>query len=361
MQKNNINWFDRYCLASLWDNDGDEHDPESVLAAIYELEYKYNAIKNWPFKGHPKRKENIFAKVKEELQENGALLKNMLINTYSQWLSSHAITDPEQWSLARTSEAISLWEDENRYKELNPLLAISSEYTNRINNDSYVPPETYLRMIDSNLEMMIEKGLQSPENFPNLVSFFKKVFVPDRKELFREYVSSDGWEDFAYHHGIENASEDKVEKWIDSYEENFINELDTFDFDLNYFVGSNGLASAMEEWGLLEGVCLELNKNFVFPAWYDVFGSQGIGETRDRVEQTFENLKESNPENIENFIPALNLALHEAHHSGQMLDYFEGGNLDSVLTEYSQDKSWYVPINEELEQNGFEVPEALRA
>jgi len=72
-----------------------------VFELVYEIEYKYHAIKNNSFSGMQKRKDNILKILSEVGEEAVAFIAETFEKVFSQWLENHALTDPEAWARAR--------------------------------------------------------------------------------------------------------------------------------------------------------------------------------------------------------------------------------------------------------------------
>lgn len=90
-----------YKIAQIWETklpkeeftDGGEKSFASYLRQLYDMEYKYNMIKSRPFRGMPKRKENILEQIRIKFIEAQEKVAEQLINTFGEWLRLHAVLD----------------------------------------------------------------------------------------------------------------------------------------------------------------------------------------------------------------------------------------------------------------------------
>ena len=73
------------------------------IKAIYELEYKYHALKNNPGKwtGMPKRHSNTMNKMEGLIQKIASDIAGDLIKVFDQWLSKHALLSADKWAKGR--------------------------------------------------------------------------------------------------------------------------------------------------------------------------------------------------------------------------------------------------------------------
>ena len=70
-----MNWYNRIRYAQVWEVESDESFSEE-LKAFYELEYKYQCLKNFPFAGMDRRYQNIFKNVEDRSTRSIVRLRN---------------------------------------------------------------------------------------------------------------------------------------------------------------------------------------------------------------------------------------------------------------------------------------------
>ena len=59
-----MNWYKLIKISQIWETNSSSDFADELLA-FYELEYKYSALKNYPFRGSPQRYQNILNKVED--------------------------------------------------------------------------------------------------------------------------------------------------------------------------------------------------------------------------------------------------------------------------------------------------------
>ena len=67
----------------------------------------------------------------------------------------------------------------------------------------------------------------------------------------------------------------------------------------------------------------EMYKVLVFPEWFLYWEAEGIEETRQRIEELFEKLKNIDNVSLKDKILTINFSTNATHQTGSMMDHFE--------------------------------------
>jgi len=353
-----MNWYNRLKFAQIWNIESDGGFLDEVQK-LYELEYKRSMIKQNPFKGVDKRKENILANIEKGVLEAIDVVREPLAQTLQQWLKSHALTDPDQWAKQRNKPG-SPFDNWDEYYEstsegpISRIIRVVDEYNdltekNSIGSAASLATPNWDR---SFVQMMQENGSY---HFPSMKNI-TNTLIPDRQEMLIQELQSEGLEEFNRTMGTQFATEEEAEEYIyqATAEQLGIDASDLFDYyDLE------GLAELADQNGLLDNLIFDINKNIVFPAWYGKWSNEGIDDTREAVEQIYQELMSA--KTIDQIISAVNLALNAAHQTGDMIDYLEDyGNVEgSYGTKQFLDNlsagEYVEKWNEELRAIGVEI------
>lgn len=326
-----MNWYNRIRYAQVWEVESDESFIEE-LKAFYELEYKYQSLKNFPFEGMDKRYQNIFKNVEEALTYTMDNLKGILLSTFSGWLDTHALTDPATWASKRSDPHGEGYM--SSYDAEEALDGVIWEYI-RYNNGGQIPinnkPDTSQVFSD-----MLDQAMADPKKFTSLQGVLSIIQTGER-ERFVEELYNDGFENF----GINQRGEAfQSEKEAEAYIEEMVEGVDIQEFVSSF--GKEELLSLLEGQGQMYNFIIELNQHIVFPLWYAYWSAMGIDTTRELAEEAYEGL--NNASNIDEFHLALEIAIQTYHQNGSMLDYLEsyGGE------EYGSDPQEIEDIMKEL-------------
>ncbi len=346
-----MNWYGKILFAQVWDVEGDNSFEED-LKAFYELEYKYQSLKNFPFSGHPKRYQNIFTKVENSLQDAMESLRDTLISTFGGWLDSHALTNPAQWAERRTDPHGSGFM--GSYDAEEALDGIIGEYIRYKYTggrfDPYNQPNT-----SSVLSEIMDQALAMSEQFSSLKGVVNTLQVGERLE---NELYSDEFENFGENErGEAFQSEEEAEAYIEEMVEN----VNVSDFMFNF--GKEELLSILDGMGQMENFLVKLNQYIVFPVWYEYWKAMGIDTTRELAQEAYEELV--NAKSFEQFHRALEIAIQTCHQGGSMLDYLSdfGGRetesspediegLMNELTDGKMNSGW----DEQLKEIGVQLP-----
>jgi hypothetical protein len=350
-----MNWYKKILYAQIWETNYEDSFEEN-LTAFYELEYKYNALKNFPFTGMPQRYENILENVKDSLMESMERLKGVLASTFYGWLETHAITEPATWAAKRVDPHGEGFM--SSYDAENALEGIVGEYIRYKNGGMY--PQN--RPNTSNVfSEMLDQALQMSDKFTSLQKAEYAVQEMERERL-TEDLYNDEFENFGTNErGEAFQSEEEAEAYI----EERVEAASVQDYVWNF--GKEELLSLLEGQGQMEEFLIELNQHMVFPLWYDYWGAMGIDTTRELAEDAYEGLINANT--FEEFHTALGVAILTCHQNGSMLEYLsEYGNeyvesspedIEIIMDELTEGKT-NVEWDKQLKAVGVKVPIEIR-
>jgi len=345
-----MNWYSIIKIAQIWnitpyDEFGNEF--EINLHSLYELEYKWSMINQHPFNGLEQRRQNISEHLRSNLNEVADNVKHVLSGVFGKWLASHAILDPGTWAAERAKDEFDGLNIEERFGGLlQEYLKYDQGFGNRppssteSRNSEYKAVQEFLTFIAENTE-----------KFPSLSWTFDEVLDIRRQSLYSD-LSEEGLEEFSERYNKEFKSEEDAHAFIENL------EIEDIDVDQLIYAEDIEQLSSFIEGGDVEEVLVELYKNFVFPVWYAHWKEQGIDKTRSTIETINSRLESSNPENTQEFMASVNIALNAAHQTGAMTDYIEqdtmAGNIEGVLEDLSA--GTFVPEwDKQLREVGVQV------
>ncbi len=348
-----MNWYKRILLAQIWNTDSDGSF-EDELKAIYELEYKLQAVRNWKFLGMPQRRDNIISNLSEELEMAIEEVKVPLLFTFEKWLNSHALIKPETWAAERTNPDY-LDSVGNEEESLKGAAFEYAKYKTG-NPDSF----DFTQQNESrNLAEMLAEAFKNINEYPSLQRLHKTLVLGDKERLTEE-LFSEGLETFGERQiGEPFASEEAAEAWISDKAE----EVDILDYVFNF--GAEGILSALSYAGVYFSEFLkELYQNIVFPLWFNYWKAMGIEGAREVVQEAFDMLSDEAPD-IGQKIQAINHAIDTTHQTGDMIEYLEMSNPNispSSVRAIFDDMSEGTDIpewNQELKEIGVTIPKAV--
>lgn len=338
LASNGFNLF-QHKYAQIWNVDVGDEGIEEKIAALYELEYKYSMVRD-RFNGHPERKSNILNNLQSNLEEVMAEVKKTLVQVFGNWLSGHALLDPDLWSNQRMGEDYI----ENVGVEA-CFTDIVSEYIRYTTGASKIMNSG---VYDAYFSKMLNEAKSNLDKFP----VFTSVCLQDYKMAEFDELSNMSLKEFGERHNKKFRNRKQAGKFIDNLT---ISDVDTD--SLFYSEGISDFAQAVYRMGYAEEILKEFNKNFVFPYWAGYWKSRGIEETRENIEKVYEKLNQINTSDIRNSLVVINLALNTAHQNGYMLDYiaeFASGSgssseIKSFLDEMSSGskaEEWNIELRE---------------
>lgn len=338
---------------TLWDIDDDAPFEDSIKS-MSEIEYKLHALKTFPFSGMPARQQNIQTNLEASLESVIGMLKEPLIQTFTTWLEHHALTDPSAWAEKRVNE----FGDDNICDSLGEEEALSGvvhEYIRyKHGNEMRANKE---HDINAEFNEILDKAFDNPDDYH--LDYLIDAYKDDEETRYMDDLEELGYEEFGEIQGEDFVSEEEAQQWIEKTIEDF--EYIEHDYTMESFA-----SSYTNIGGNLCQFIQDVYEHAVFPLWYDYWGSQGIDETRELVEEASDMLNDANT--LEENSAAINHAVDVQHQTGDMLDHMEtyGGidvdvqavknTMDAIANgEYVDD--W----NSELVDAGVDVPDAVKS
>ena len=336
-----MNWYRSIKTAQIWNIDIDYEDFGDVIQVLHELEYKYSMIRDRPFQGLPQRRENILKQLHDYLMEVLTYTKKIVLYTFQEWLSSHAILDPERWAQQRVNSYGDNIE-EGEIIDLDTTRAVKTifegisgehmEYTNKIEGRK-IPPGSYQRALEISFSKMLKDAVKNPNEFPGF-SKLLELYLEDYKEnIMADDLQEEGYKEFGERYGKKFRSNREAKQFIKNISleeygpENILDLIGSDEIDL--------FANAAYHTDLWQEIATEFCKNIIFPKWYGFWKREGIEETRENIEKIYELLKNANT--VEEITAAISMALNASHQTGSMLSYLEENSksydLESILFE----------------------------
>jgi hypothetical protein len=348
-----MNWYKRIIkFAQIWETGSDESF-EGELKAIYELEYKLQALKNFDFTGLEERKYNMIEKLEDSLEMAIQEVKDPLLYTFEKWLESHALLDPQLWAEKRFVGDYDYGYGSSN-AGLQELESVISEYERYKNKNKGGLFRGTSNEYERGFSEILNIAMANKENFPTLIAI-EEIYSSDYRTMLEEELQSEGEEQFGINRTGEPFNDAQALDYIQGEIENF----DMSDYIYNY--GIEGFIHSMGNNSIdLDQFLIELNKNIVFPLWFSFWEERGIEETRENVENAYKMLEEEGDINYQ--IVAINHALNTTHQTGEMIDYLEqnnpdisGTNIKGLLDELSSNK--FLPQwNKQLKEVGVKIP-----
>lgn len=260
-----MNWYSNIKFAQVWVVNWEDDDLESMLRALYELEYKYSMAKNSKFTGHPKRQENILLHLKDGFLSVATVVKNILVNTFKKWLNFHALTNPQQWASARLrgkDDRMEYYEDTeiNVNEHFESLLY---DYAQQKNIRVSSVPQYGINIEQFFRNILRQEIAPRINDFPEMEKM-SEWYLEDYKETLQSDLAEEGHEEFGERMGQNFTNASAAQNWIDNIGTDYIDITDYID-SLESFVQS---AVQVGNW---KEVLEELYAKLVFPAWYNIW------------------------------------------------------------------------------------------
>ncbi len=305
---------------------------------FYELEYKFNQLKNNSFMGLPKRREALLKIIENTASKINKVIAESFIEVFSEWLDRHAILDPHQWATSRYQD----------YADIEFQYLMSEVFTEY---NQYSGPDYF--------DTTIRKIIEDIENYPNL----QKLLNFGAVDYFQTELDNLGWREFYLIYsgllsGVNNG--DDFRDFLSS------GKLPSTDFLMNFVEifceSSKQFSEAIENLFNYvsvneEDLVIELYENLVFPVWFEKWRMEGIEDTRNTVEETYQTLQKINTLPIEKQFMQINIAVNTTHQTGSMLEYyyekFEVGKFELDVLSDMDTTEW----NRELQEIGVEIAE----
>ena len=334
--------------------------PENVkehLGWLYEIEYKYNMLKDKPFTGLSKRKDNILMILDKKGREVVKPIADSFILVFENWLEFHALSDPAKWAEKRLEGDSDIGGDIYNFEILlRDFIRDYRQHDLRAHEDTvmmkiitfcvedYFPPF----VLD---EMVIRWGKFLLDEFNNFdgrkVDDFNKEHMKLFKTNFRspEDVESfignrfTGYNDnFFFAFGRkEEADKQLIEYYWNEWTDRLLKE----------FLDEQGIDT--------DELMVTLYEKLLFPLWYGRWKAQGIDATRANVEKVYQQLLSIESMPLTKQFMILNIAKNTSHQTGSMIEYYAdkfGVDEDDFEAMSSLDVDIW---NEDLREIGVEI------
>jgi len=249
-----------------------------------------------------------------------------------------------------------------------------------IQNNALISDPDYMEMTGlSPMELIYERASQYMQ-LKNNNQMWYSPHQPPRMDavIYKMLSESGGLEQFSAFQEIAAQLAEDERIWLEEsgaeeinsrFEQQFTNDEDAINYlqampardiidtnDILEHMELNELANRIYDYGLLPNLITEINEKLIFPHWMEYWGSQGIEQTRENVEQSYDMLM--NAKTVQDNVSAISWALHTQHQTGSMLDHFEQySGLDNEETGYLSDDL----LTELSNMNTAEWDEELRA
>ena len=287
-----------------------EEITQSNLEKLYDVEYRYNRIKNSGFNGVPQRYDNILKLTKGLGDRIADHIISELLEVFEDWFKMHNIDDPKEMAKDRVDDMIKLYGDEF----LDMINGMSTEYGSNMLDD-------YINYIDEN------------KIKDNALEKFKEVITREYLDFVIEDVEA-GY--------MEQSDYDELEKQY--------NEGDYSSTPIDSSSIENGV-----KLGYINDIDLynEIYLYLIYPKWIKRFGH--ISSTVNEIKYIIDDLKSSNT--LEEKFKNINIALNAVHSSGPMLDYISQNSPDITegLLDYLSEDFDTESIDDELRRQGFKI------
>lgn len=335
-----MSWYNLAKFGQIWNVKYRRDSVQSCLEALYQLTYKYQQMQIQNFKGYPKRQENILIGIEKESRQIIADLVDLLLPVFEKWLAGHALTNPKAW-------AANIMREQDESEGSSP-----SAIADMINGFSYggVGGPKDLHKVDAT---SIAEQLDLPiknKQAPAFANWFHhtKVEIREADADNRDEDDTRSEEELDAYYRDMDFSEYFSTYWNDDWE-------DFFD-SVAQFTDITEFAAEIAEFAL-------------FPAWYEYWQQQGIDETRDRLENAYQMLKQVESQPIAQALATINIVINTCHQTGNMLDYiieatsdYKGelyramNNLSNLTHKSPEMMAW----NKDLRQVGTHIPRPPR-
>jgi hypothetical protein len=282
-----MNWLHRIVRkAQVWQRPPEVQGEDEFAADVrelYRLSYLYfgveDRIRNTADQ-YMRRFDNILGNLRAGIAEVGGKIREVLVEVMEKWLKSHALLNPHQWAEARVGDS-----DEFGTDAINNALAEFRYYKEW--GEELDPWRALYRDIN-NLPYFREYGLEVLQN-------------EDPEVLTEVYGMPEG--------------ADQLE-WVDQ----FLKE--NAEGDWTEYMGIGGFEDCDRlPSNVQREIAVMLNEKLVFPRWYGKWKNEGIDQTRATAEKNYQILLNADPNNIGEFIAAVNIGLNTMHQNGSMLEY----------------------------------------
>jgi len=313
-----VNWYKKYLfslsdkylmkLAQIW-RVSYGSDLEDKIAALYELEYKYSAVRDRAFNGLPERHDNILQNLQTELRTLLEDIKDIFIGVFGNWLDNHALLSANTWSNQRVRENVELFEGDTKQCYYN-MLREFDRYGKNYGQTRRVDEVSYEQMF----RQMLEQAMKNLRYLPATAKA-PQGNLAGYQDMLRDDLNREGPKEFGLGVGKRFRNIEQAENWINKISLKDV-DLDTIYYDLDQFI------ETARSYGYEVEVLTEFYKKFIFPHWLEYWKGQGIAETRKNIMGIYKQLQSISSDNVGNALAIISLAINSAHQTGDMLEYF---------------------------------------
>jgi len=331
-----MSWYNLAKFGQIWNVKYRRDSVQSCLEALYQLTYKYQQMQIQRFKGYPKRQENMLLGIEKQARQVIADLVDLLLPVFEKWLAGHALTNPKAW-------AANIMKEQDESGGSSP-----SAIADMITGFSF-------------------GGVGGPRDRHKLdaASIAEQLDLPIKNKQAHAFAT---W----FHHTKVDIREADAEN-RDEYDTRSEEDLDAYyrDMDFSEYFSTywsddwEAFFEAVAQFADIHEFAAEIAEFALFPAWYEYWQQQGIDETRDRLENAYQMLKQVESQPIGQALATINIVINTCHQTGDMLDYivdatndYKGklyramNNLSSLTDSSPEIQDW----NKQLNQVGTKIP-----
>jgi hypothetical protein len=288
-------------------------DLSNNLTTMTEWEYKRHVVEQ-DSNMLPQRKENIIKTIDNEIKPVLDGITNSLLYVFKDWLGKHAILNPKKWAQNRYNY------DEFEGDPKSVLESIKSEYI------QYRFPNNFKATTSDSdfIEVFVENNL---EYFQTFLNDIKQDFLNSSIEDLEYYKGLDREEDIINQQNTVNYYEN-LDLSNEQERLNFYRGVGSDIISIDYIIANPDFKE----------MCMNFMEKAIFPLWYDKWSSEGIEETRENIEETYNLLRKSKKLSFNDRIIIIHEALTTTHQTGDMTDYigeYNEGVDNSFLNELS--------------------------
>lgn len=345
-----MNWYRLLKFAQIWEVESDGTFRQE-LAKMYELEYKYLAVKRLPFNGMPQRREKILVALEEGLRACIQNVGSVLMEVFEDWLDKHAILDPEKWARNSIHNDMKSMEDNDTTPEdhMKGLLWQINEFDSDAKSlqDLYNGPRSetnYYKLFSQ----IMNNAAKNPQQYPAICEYILEQASGYKEMMFND-LENEGYLEFGKRYNKRFRNKAQALKFIENFILDPIDALDTMDLS-NYESIAEGLYSYSPEQ--YENFMTEIYRNDLFPRWLARWKPMNIEGTRNNIEEVYGKLKNMGRDIIQD-IEIINLALQTTHVTGPMTSHLDD-HLENKQ-EYSEDYSTMTEYLDRMKE-GKNVP-----
>mgnify|MGYP006274476793 FL=1 len=160
---------------------------EELFYALYEIEYKYNKIKQSEFVGVERRRENLLRILSKKGSAIVEELQKTFVWVFESWLNAHDLEDPYHWAESRLED----FESEPIRMILDAIIGEFSRYVNVRENSVYPQflRELQTRVFEPDSGMIHTRELIEE----NIREGLRSLAESDLQDVEAEYMELEKW------------------------------------------------------------------------------------------------------------------------------------------------------------------------